>query len=390
MFLYNIFLISMLIIAYFFKSLFPIVIIVVFFLCSLFIFYLGAVLLFLKKKNKKINFYHIFILIKKLSRIIYTLSILLNSNSNFDLIPFYSNYIIENGLSDDPEIQEAVGELEFNNNQQYYFKISSIIAAFGIGILIFYFLNNRSNGPGEFTNVMHSELPSGAGGGEGINIPNVVVPSIAITASFIELTSEIMEPENPRNTEAAVYIISDSPEAVKKEIQINKESTIDSSDSYELFYVDNKLTEKFYCDDVVKLNHSVSSSSEIDIKSSSDDSDSLNTILISNFNADTDYLNLLLEEADFEYENKNIIDASKGFGFDLREIEYVTYLSQIELFLQNMRNEELSSPEMSLKLEMAVDSEGTPILRVLKEHYGNYHSYIDSGGKLDTPKYEIL
>lgn len=386
----------MLIIAYFFKSLFPIVIIVVFFLCSLFIFYLGAVLLFLKKKNKKINFYHIFILIKKLSRIIYTLSILLNSNSNFDLIPFYSNYIIENGLSDDPEIQEAVGELEFNNNQQYYFKISSIIAAFGIGILIFYFLNNRSNGPGEFTNVMHSELPSGAGGGEGINIPNVVVPSIAITASFIELTSEIMEPENPRNTEAAVYIISDSPEAVKKEIQINKESiwesTIDSSDSYELFYVDNKLTEKFYCDDVVKLNHSVSSSSEIDIKSSSDDSDSLNTILISNFNADTDYLNLLLEEADFEYENKNIIDASKGkgFGFDLREIEYVTYLSQIELFLQNMRNEELSSPEMSLKLEMAVDSEGTPILRVLKEHYGNYHSYIDSGGKLDTPKYEIL
>ena len=134
----------------------------------------------------------------------------------------------------------------------------------------------------------------------------------------------------------------------------------------------------------------MSSSSEIDIKSSSDDSDSLNTILISNFNADTDYLNLLLEEADFEYENKNIIDASKGFGFDLREIEYVTYLSQIELFLQNMRNEELSSPEMSLKLEMAVDSEGTPILRVLKEHYDNYHSYIDSGGKLDTPKYEIL
>ena len=70
---------------------------------------------------------------------------------------------------------------------------------------------------------MHSVLPSGAGGG-GINISNVVVPSIAITVPFIELTSEIMEPENPRNTEAAVYIISDSPEAVKKEIQINKES----------------------------------------------------------------------------------------------------------------------------------------------------------------------
>lgn len=55
-----------------------------------------------------------------------------------------------------------------------------------------------------------------------------------------------------------------------------------------------------------------------------------------------------------------------------------------------MRNYELSNPEMSLKLEMAIDSEGTPILRALKEHYGNYHSYIDSGGELDTPKYEVL
>lgn len=353
MFFYNIFLISMLVIMYFSKSVMPFILILVFFLCSLFIFYLWALLLFLKNKNKKINIYHIFILIKKLSRIIYTLSILFNSNSNFDLITIFSNYVLENGLSDDPEIQEAVGELELNKDQQYYFKVGSIIAAFGIGILIFYLLNNRSNGgPDEFTNVaIYSVGPSGGGG---INISNAVVPSVAISASFIELTSEILGSENPRNTDVTVYTINDGPEAVKEEIKainevhsteeikaVNKkegfliknnkvwESTLDSSDSYELFYVDNKLTEQFYCDDIIKLNHSVSSSSDIDIKSSSDDSDSLNTILISkiisdtekelkelhnsNFNEDSDYLNLLMEQADFEYENEDIIDASKGF-----------------------------------------------------------------------------
>lgn len=204
--MYNIILLIILIIIYYFQTIFHILFLV-FFLCSLLIIYLGAVTLLMKK-----NIFDIYFLIKKLIRIIFSLIILFNYNSNVDWITLYSNYIIENGLTDEPVIQEVVGNLELTPNQQYYLKIGVIITAFIMGVVIFYFLNNSFEGPSPSSIESDSE--------SSISEPTVIPPSVRhmeySNTIPMEVISEstVIPPSVFRGPEVVEYIITDSSEAV--------------------------------------------------------------------------------------------------------------------------------------------------------------------------------
>lgn len=203
--MYNIILLIILIIIYYFQTIFHILFLV-FFLCSLLIIYLGAVTLLMKK-----NIFDIYFLIKKLIRIIFSLIILFNYNSNVDWITLYSNYIIENGLTDEPVIQEVVGNLELMPNQQYYLKIGVIITAFIMGVVIFYFLNNSFEGPSPSSIDSESSIFS-----ESTVIPPSVRHMEYSNTIPMEVISEstVIPPSIFRGPEVVEYIITDSSEAV--------------------------------------------------------------------------------------------------------------------------------------------------------------------------------